>query len=239
MEDKVERDQGYSEEVARILKDEDLSDAARVKALHELGFSRKQLMQDFNFSRSLVYDVLPVKADRKESKPNNDETLPTVLKGSEVITPEGIMQHLVDGSRDWELRLEGMYLLRAAQRMVMDDVQIMREMAKAEADAMKPVLQVMKEAREELDAAAERAKGSVIEVARETAALVAEHFDERLSRLEDKKRDIAEVAHPLEGVMARTIETLMGQLMSRLLGTAQEGQAQLAAGWTDRRQQGG
>ncbi len=236
MEEPQREDRGHSEEVASILENEQLSDADRVKALYELGFSRKQLMEEFNFSRSLVYQVLPVKQEQNQNK--NDLKLPVVVKGTEVITPEAILRRLADGSRDWEMRLEGMMLLRAAQRMVMDDVQIMREMAKAESDMIKPTLDVMKEARAELDAAAQRAQGSVVEVAQETAARVAAHFDERLSRLEEKKPDISQAQRPMEAMMARTMETVMNQLTSRLFGTAQGGQAQLAPGWTDRRQRG-
>jgi len=227
-------DRDHGEEVAAILENDQLSEADRVKALNDLGFSRKQLIEEFNFSRSLVYRVLPVKQEEGQDRADNMK-MPVVVKGTEIITPEAIMHSLVDGSRDWELRLEGMMLLRAAQRMVMDDVQIMREQAKAEAELLKPVLEVMKEARAEQDAAAERARGSVAEAAQEAAARLAGHFDQRLSHLEDRA-GAGEASHPMEGMFTRVMEPMLKNMVNRMFGGGQQAPAQREplSGWTEK-----
>ena len=79
------------------------------------------------------------------------------------------MQRLANGSQDWHLRLEGMMLLRAAQRMNRDDIEMTRMQAEADATRIRPILDLMRETRAEQDSAAQRAKESNMEIAERTA----------------------------------------------------------------------
>jgi len=223
----------------------------RIIGLLRKGYTRSQLIMDFDFAERTVDSA--VKAYRelggnncKEAKndirpdADGDSALPSTLKGTEVITPEGILQHcLRDGSRDWELRMEGMMLLRAAQKMNLDDVEIMKGQAEANAKMLKPVLEVMVEAAREQDAAAQRAKQSNMEIAETAAAGAAARavmrIDEKFQELRQQKPDIAQSPDPMKGLMARTMEMVINQITGQIFG----GQVGQTPGLVDKRDQGG
>jgi hypothetical protein len=231
--------------VQEILSDENMPEVDKVRKLYELGFNRKQLMVEFNFSRATVYVALPVKGERTkaeaEGESEDKSKLPFVLKsgkGTEVITPEGIMQFYLLGDGDTgAAMLKGMMLLRAAQLMVMNDVEIMKGQAEAQAKAIQPILDVMEKAREDMDAAAERARASTEDVAQAAAAgaaaRAAMHIDEKFEQLRQQKADIATVQDPMKGLMARTMETLMNRMTGTMLG----GQVPPTPGLVDERVQ--
>jgi hypothetical protein len=133
--------------------------------------------------------------------------------------------------------LKGMMMLRAAQLMVMNDVEIMKGQAEAQAAAIKPILDIMEKAREDMDAAAERARASTAEAAEAAAAGAAAraviHIDERFDRMMQQKADIATVQDPMKGLMARTMETMFNRLTGTLLG----GQVPPTPGMVDERVQ--
>jgi len=193
-------EKAIEEEVLRILEDKELADTDRIKALHALGFNRKQLIEDFHFSRSLVYQILPVKQETQGE--HNDRNLPVTIKSTEVITPESIMQRLSDGSDAWQLRLEGMMLLRAAQKMVRDDVAIYDSLVAAQAKAIEGQLKILREAKSESE-----------EVALKAATAVGEQVIEFMGQHMKQKADIATVPQPFEGLMAKMMETAMTNLM--------------------------
>ena len=56
-------------------------------------------------------------------------------------------------------------LLRAAQMMVLTDVEIMKGQADAQSKAIKPILDIMEQSRKDMDAAAQRARESNLEIA--------------------------------------------------------------------------
>ena len=213
-------------------QDETIKD--RIIGLLRKGYSRSQLIADFDFAKRTVDSAIKAYRElkgnnREEAKDgtrpdaHDDSALPSTLKGTEVITPEGILEHcLRDGSRDWELRIEGMMLLRAAQKMNLDDVEIMKGQAEANTKMLKPILDVMEKAREDMDAAAERARASTEEVAQAAAAgaaaRAAMHIDEKFEQLKQQKADIATVQDPMKGLMARTMETLMNRVTGMMLG---------------------
>ena len=166
-------EQEYQENVAHILEDEQLSEADKIKALDELGFSRKQLIEEFAFSKTSVYRVLPVNPEGKDTKKDDswNDGLPVVRKmggGMEVINPEAVLRRYMDSESD-VLELRGMMKLRAAMLMVMDLVNIQKGAAEADAKRLEPILRLMKETREEQDAAAQRAKASTTEIAQQAA----------------------------------------------------------------------
>jgi hypothetical protein len=122
----------------------------RIIGLLRKGYTRSQLINDFDFAERTVDSAIKAYRElegnkgeeaKDDTRPDthDDSSLPSTLKGTEVITPEGILQRcLRDGSRDWELRMEGMMLLRAAQKMNLDDVEIMKGQAEANAKMLKP-----------------------------------------------------------------------------------------------------
>lgn len=155
---------------------------------------------------------LPTEANQQ----NHAGRYPVVTRGTEVITPEGIMQTLSDGSKDWQLRLEGMMLLRAAQRMVMDDVEILKRQAEAEAKGIETAIRVMQEGREELKTAAERARESQMtmahEAAEETAARIAGYIDQKMPKGPPPK-DASEMVTKRIDKMWDMMEHMMEQRM--------------------------
>lgn len=161
-------------DVVEILEDDQLSEADKIRALSEMGFSRKQLVEEFNFSRSLVYRTLPVHAEARNGGKKDDprdDGLPVLRKmggGMDVVTPEAVLRRYMDGE-DEQRELRGMMKLRAAMLMVMDLVNILKGEAEADARRLEPILRLMQETRAEQDAAAQRAKGSTAEIAQQAA----------------------------------------------------------------------
>lgn len=237
----------------------------QVKELNDKGIKRKDIAKQLDVSTSAVDRALAKlkKIAAEQSPPNQDvpedrlreiireeieqkegdSKLPAVLKtgkGQEVISPEGIMQQYLIGDGDHgAAMLQGMMMLRAAQLMVLTDVEIMKGQAEAQATAIKPILDIMEKAREDMDAAAERARQSTEEVAQSAAAGAAAravmHIDERFAELRERKADIATVQNPMMGLMARTMETVFNQFTGRMLG----GQVGPTPGLVDKRGQGG
>jgi len=185
--------------------------------------------------REIIREEISQKDDTDTSK------LPFVLKsgkGTEMITPEGIMQFYLLGDGDTgAAMLKGMMLLRAAQLMVMNDVEIMKGQAEAQAAAIKPILDIMEKARVDMDAAAERARASTEDVAQAAAAgaaaRAAMHIDEKFEQLKQQRADIATVQDPMKGLMARTMETMMNRVTGMMLG----GQVPPTPGLVDERVQ--
>lgn len=178
-----------SEEVIGILADESLDDSDKIRRLHAMGFTNPQIIE-LGFSRSNVYKVLPVHPKGRSNEKQDNTQLPAVIKaggGQEVITPEGIMRHyLLQDGEQGEWMLKGLMLYRAAQLAVLTDVEIMKGQADAQAKMLKPLLDMMIEARKEQDAAAERARASSLDIASEaaqrTAQSIAGYIDQRLPK---------------------------------------------------------
>jgi len=169
--------------------------------------------------------------------------LPAVLKtgkGQEVISPEGIMQQYLMGDGNHGAAIfQGMMMLRAAQLMVLSDVEIIKGQAEAQAIAIKPILDIMEKAREDMDSAAERARQSTEEVALAAAggaaARAAVHIDERFDQMAKQKADIATVEDPFKGLMARTLEGALERIPGMMSGQ----QPGATPGLVDKRNRGG
>ena len=243
----------------------------RVKELKDKGVKRKEIAKQLGISTSAVdrafAKIKKIAAQQPPPNPGipedklrevirqeleqreDDSRLPAVLKtgqGKEVISPEGIMQQYLVGDGDHGVAmLQGMMMLRAAQLMVLSDVEIMKGQAEAQATAIKPILDIMEKAREDMDAAAARAKESGEEIAEKaamgTAGALLGRIDQKFEEAKKEKADIATVPNPLQGVFARTMETTLNNLTQRLMGgggQAQQGMG-LPPGWSDNRQKGG
>jgi hypothetical protein len=182
-----------------------------------------------------------IRGEISEKKDGDLTEFPVILKtgkGQEVIAPEGILQRylLADGDAGMWM-FKGMMMLRAAQLMVMSDVEIMKGQAEAQAAAIKPILDIMEKAREDMDAAAQRAKESGAAIAEAAAAGAAAratmHIDEKFNEIKQQKADIATVQDPMKGLMARTMETMVNRLQSMFGGGG--GQVPPTPGLVDKR----
>ncbi len=192
------------------------------------GYSARQL-KGIGYARQTV-DQVYLENEVPEGKPEenpqegehgeNDE-LPVVTRGTEIITPEGILKRLANGSDDWALRLEGMMLLRAAQRMNRDDIEMSKLQSEAYASMIKPTLELMEKNREAQDAAAARARESSLEIADRAAFGVAQDmkgtFSSELQALKASfPGTAAEPANPLIMAMTQAIQPYLGQIMGQV-----------------------
>lgn len=215
----------------------------QIERLLEEGYTPAQIEKELGYAHTTVRDVVKKKLASTGNDKSGTPRMPMVLKagaGQEVISPEAILQGflLSDGDAGaWMLK--GFMLYRAAQLAVMTDVEIMKGQAEAQARAMKPILDVMEQARKDMDAAAQRAKDSSLEVATRAAAEVGGQaigwMDEKFNQMQSQKTDIAQTPDPMKGLMARTMETLIGRLTGQMFG----GQAGTAPGLVDKRNEGG
>jgi hypothetical protein len=123
--------------------------------------------------RSIIREELKAAHDAEQEEAKEKEKLngqfPVVRKmggGMEAIAPEAVLKQYMGGSTPEEqLELRAIMKFRAAMLMVMDLVDIQKGSAEADAKRLMPILALMKETREEQDAAAARAKASSEEIA--------------------------------------------------------------------------
>lgn len=218
----------------------------RIEELLDEGYTPVQIEKEWGYAHSTVRQVAKKKIAPR-GRPGDEESempkLPMVLKaggGQEVISPEAILEgYLLSDGDAGTWMLKGFMLYRAAQLAVMSDVEIMKGQAEAQAKAIKPILDIMEKAREDMDAAAERARASTTKAAEAAAAGAAAravmHIDERFAELKQQKADIATVQNPMMGLMARTMETVLNQITGQMFG----GQVGATPGFVDKRGQGG
>jgi hypothetical protein len=91
----ISNDKGLQGKVIRILRDQGVSESEKIRALYSLGYSRKQLIEEFHFSRPLVYRVLPVKKELQKYK-RFGEILMSIIKSTGVMPSEDITQRFSD-----------------------------------------------------------------------------------------------------------------------------------------------
>jgi len=213
--------------------DDDPGIMDNIRKLHQQGYSAKQVKEEFGYARSTVDQVFAefIEPEGKTEAEDREAGLPVTTKGTEIITPEAIMQRLANGSQDWHLRLEGMMLLRAAQRMNRDDIEMTRMQAEADATRIKPILELMRETRLEQDAAAQRAKESNIEIAEraayDTAGQLSQVITQNNARITDSINQIrlamgGKEDNPL-GQVLNAMQSM--QQMMQMFGIAMPGAA--------------
>jgi hypothetical protein len=204
-----------------------------IRNLRRQGYSARQVKEEFGYARSTVDQVFAefIEPEGKGEDDDREERLPVTTKGTEIITPEAIMQRLANGSQDWHLRLEGMMLLRAAQRMNRDDIEMTRMQAEADATRIRPILDLMKETRLEQDAAAQRARESNMEIAErtayETAGQLSQVITQNNARITDSINQIRQAMggkeeNPL-GQILNSIQSM--QQMMQMFGVSMPGMA--------------
>jgi len=205
-----------------------------IRDLMRQGYTPKQVKERFGYARRTVDQVAAefIEPEGKVEGDDKEAGLPVTVKGTEIITPESIMQRLANGSNDWHLRLEGMLLLRAAQKMNRDDIEMVRMQAEADAKLIEPILKLMKETREEQDAAAARAKASSEEIADRTAYETASQLSQVISQNNARITDsINQVRQELSGKKDDPLSQLLGmmqsmQQMAQMFGVAMPGMGQ-------------
>ena len=219
----------------------------RIRALVRQKYTPKQIKEQFGYAPRTVDDVARefIKPEGLPEEKEEEESglLPVILKDGkgEVISPEAVYQRFVaadgvDGARDFNALMRWAASIELVRRMT----QIKKEDGEALAEIVKPVLDMMEKSREEMDAAAARARESTMQIAEVAAASAAArataHIDQRFNELKQQKADIATVQDPMKGLMARTMETMMNRLQAMLLGGGQ--QIDLGPGFIDKRQGG-
>jgi hypothetical protein len=153
------------------------SQAEQIRSYLKQGFTVKQLTAQFGFSESTVRQeiarlVKPEGEAIDEKANHQDNAWPVIRKmggGVEIVAPEAVLKQYWGGTPEGEIELRAIMKFRAAMLMVMDLVNIQKGSAEADARRMEPILRLMKETREEQDAAAARARASSVEMAREAA----------------------------------------------------------------------
>jgi len=217
---------------------EEPSIAEQIRTLARQGYTVKQLASQFGFSESTIRQEL-AKLVKPEGEAIEDKTKlqesmwPVVRKmggGMEVMSPEAVLRYYMGGGTPEEqLELRAIMKFRAAMLMVMDLVNVQKGSAEADARRMEPILRLMKETREEQDAAAQRAKASSEEIADraayETAGQLSQVISQNNARITDSINQIRQAMggkeeNPL-GQVLNSIQSL--QQMMGMFGISMPG----------------
>ncbi len=220
------------------------SQAEQIRSYIKQGFTVKQLNKQFGFSETTIRQeisrlVKPEGETIDDKTKHQDNAWPIIRKmggGAEVISPEAVLRQYMGGTPEEELELRAIMKFRAAMLMVMDLVNVQKNTAEADAKRMEPILRLMKETREEQDAAAHRAKESNVEIADraayETATQLSQVISQNNSRITDSINQIRQAMggkeeNPL-GQVLNSIQSL--QQMMQMFGINMPGTAGLQGG---------
>ena len=218
--DEVETNEKPSGETALV--PEEASKAEQIRTYLKQGFTIKQLTDRFGFSETTIRQEI-AKVVRPEGEAIDDKTKqqdnvwPVVRKmggGMEIMSPEAVLrQYMGGGTPEEQLELRAIMKFRAAMLMVMDLVNVQKGSAEADAKRMEPILRLMKETREEQDAAAQRAKASSEEIADraayETAGQLSQVITQNNARITDSINQIRQA-------MGGKEENPLGQVLNSM-----------------------
>ncbi len=171
--------------------------------------------------RSIIREELKLAHDSEEEEAKEKEKLdgqfPVIRKmggGMEAIAPEAVLRQYMGGSTPEEqLELRAIMKFRAAMLMVMDLVAIQKGSAEADAERMTPILRLMKETREEQDAAAHRAKESNVEIANQAAFETATQLSQVISQ---NNARITDSINQIRQAMGGKEENPLGQVLNSI-----------------------
>lgn len=224
---------------------EETSQAEQIRNYIKQGYTVKQMTSRFGFSETTIRQeiarlVRPEGEAIDDKAKQQDNVWPVVRKmggGMEVISPEAVLrQYMGGGTPEEQLELRAIMKFRAAMLMVMDLVNVQKGTAEADAKRMEPILRLMKETREEQDAAAHRAKESNVEIADkaayETAAQLSQVIAQNNARITDSINQIRQAMggkeeNPL-GQVLNSIQSM--QQMMQMFGIAMPGMTGQAPG---------
>jgi len=139
---------------------------------------------------------------------------PQKLGRYDVVTPEAVLEALALQDGDYKLGFkDGVLMLLLAARLN-------QELAATQASQMQPMISMLSAMRQEEKEAAERARGSTLEVAREAAAEAAQGVAEAISpAFENLKASVAASSpNPMASMMASAFQPALQQLVSQAMG---------------------
>jgi len=195
------------EQVQKILGDGSLGEYDKIRALWKLGFSRKQLMEEFHFPKQSVYDAVPVAPDEKPRE-RTEETKALVKFGmKDMVPPEAALKDIRLQDGEYKIGfIDGMSMLIMAARYN-------QILAASQAEIIEQQIKVTRETRAEIDAAALRAKEGGAEIAAEAAAGAAAgamaHADKRFDEL--RSQLAASAPNPMLSMMMEAMGPLFKQ----------------------------
>ncbi len=154
-------------------------------------------------------------ADDKEKANGQFPMIRKMGGGVEVISPEAVLRQYMGGTPEEEIELRAIMKFRASMLMVMDLVNIQKGSAEADAKRMIPILSLMKETREEQDAAASRAKASSEEIADRAAHETAAHLFGAISQNNTQvSSSLEQIRQTLNGKNDDPFSRLMNMMQS-------------------------
>jgi hypothetical protein len=200
---------------------EEASKAEQIRTYLKQGFTIKQMTSQFGFSETTIRQEIAKLVrpegeviDEKGKQP--DGVWPVMRKmggGMEVIAPEAVLRQYMGGTPEEELELRAIMKFRAAMLMVMDLVNVQKGSAEADARRMEPILRLMKETREEQDAAAHRAKESNVEIADRAAYETATQLSQVIAQNNTK---ITDSINQIRQAMGGKEENPLGQVLNSM-----------------------
>jgi hypothetical protein len=197
------------------------SQAEQIRSYIKQGFTVKQLNKQFGFSESTIRQELSklVKPEGEaidDKAKHQDNAWPIIRKmggGAEVISPEAVLRQYMGGTPEEELELRAIMKFRAAMLMVMDLVNVQKGTAEADAKRLEPMLKLMKETREEQDAAAHRAKESNMEIADHAAYETANQLSQVIAQNNVR---ITDSINQIRQAMGGKDENPLGQVLNSI-----------------------
>ena len=224
---------------------QETSQAEQIRNYIKQGYTVKQMTSRFGFSETTIRQeiarlVRPEGEAIDDKAKQQDNVWPVVRKmggGMEVISPEAVLrQYMGGGTPEEQLELRAIMKFRAAMLMVMDLVNVQKGTAEADAKRMEPILRLMKETREEQDAAAHRAKESNVEIADkaayETAAQLAEVITQNNAKITESIGQIRQaMGGKEENPLGQVLNSMQSmQQMMQMFGIAMPGMTGQAPG---------
>jgi hypothetical protein len=220
-----------------------------VRKLKEQGLSERKIAETLNIKRYQVRnalqeirvaeageDALPedklrsiIREELKRSREDEEEgrkngEFPIMRKmggGMEITAPEAVLKQYMGGTEAEALELKAIMKFRAAMLMVMDLVDIQKGLAEADARRMEPILKLMKETREEQDAAAARARSSSEEIAERAAQSTAGQIYEAISQ---NQGQVSSSLERIKQMLGGQSQDPFAQVVSMLQSMQQMGQ---------------
>jgi len=137
----------FDEKVAAIFSS-DLDDADKIRQLHQLGYSRRQLVDDLDFPKSTVYQTLPVRPENKGNGGKSGTAARTKAQelmkigSKDMIPPEQALRDIRLQDGDYKLGfVDGMGIMIMAARYN-------QILAASQAEVIKSQVDIMREAKE-------------------------------------------------------------------------------------------
>lgn len=165
-------------------KSQDETIKGQIIALLGKGYTRRQLIGDFNFAERTVDNAIKEYKEQHGDEANEAKTsnnsdpkslaIPAKLDIKQVIAPEYLIKHLsfVDDDRR-QTFVDALLVYEAARRSVMEDIVILQGLAATQAQTIETQLKVLREAKSEsseiAQAAAEEAAWRVGQQVQEVA----------------------------------------------------------------------